>query len=37
MEAVEEFLKANSNFTQDRSREKFGVTQFPGGWLKRVR
>lgn len=37
MEAVEEFLKTNSNYIQDRSREKFGVTMFPGGWLKRVR
>lgn len=37
MEAVEEFLKNNSDFMQDRSREKYGFTQFPGGWLKRVR
>ncbi len=37
MEAVEEFLKTNSDFIQDRSREKFGVTLFPGGWLKKVR
>jgi cephalosporin hydroxylase len=37
MEAVEEFMKNNSDFIQDRSREKFGVTLFPGGWLKRVR
>lgn len=37
MEAVQEFLKANPNFIQDRSREKYGVTFFPGGWLKRVR
>ncbi|MBZ5564055.1 MAG: cephalosporin hydroxylase family protein [Acidobacteriia bacterium] len=37
MEAVLEFLKTNSNYVQDRSREKFGVTLFPGGWLKRVR
>ena len=37
MEAVQEFLKTNSNFEQDRSREKFGVTMYPGGWLKRVR
>jgi cephalosporin hydroxylase len=37
MEAVAEFLRTNSNFVQDRSREKFGVTLFPGGWLKRVR
>lgn len=37
MEAVEEFLKNSSDFIQDRSREKYGFTQFPGGWLKRVR
>lgn len=36
-EAVEEFLKTNSDYIQDRSREKFGVTMFPGGWLERVR
>ena len=37
MEAVEEFLKINSDFVQDRAREMSGVTDFPGGWLKRVR
>jgi cephalosporin hydroxylase len=37
MEAVEEFLKNNSDFIQDRSREKYGITLFPGGWLKKVR
>jgi cephalosporin hydroxylase len=37
MEAVEGFLKNNSDFIQDRSREKYGITLFPGGWLKRVR
>jgi cephalosporin hydroxylase len=36
-EAVEEFLKTNSDYLQDRSREKFGVTMVPGGWLERVR
>jgi cephalosporin hydroxylase len=36
-EAVDEFLKTNSNYVQDRSREKFGATMFEGGWLKRVR
>jgi len=35
-EAVREFLKGNRNYVQDRSREKFRVTFFPGGWLKRV-
>jgi cephalosporin hydroxylase len=37
MEAVVEFLKTNRDFTQDRSREEFGLTMFPGGWLKCVR
>ena len=36
-EALEEFLKTNSNYLQDRGREKFGVTMHGGGWLKRVR
>ncbi|MGH9720042.1 MAG: CmcI family methyltransferase [Bryobacteraceae bacterium] len=37
MEAVEEFLKSNGDFQPDRSREKFGMTFTPGGFLKRVR
>lgn len=37
LQAVEEFLKNNSNFTQDKSREKWGISGFRGGWLKRVR
>ncbi len=36
-EAVQEFLKDNPNYVQDKSREKFGATMFPGGWLKRIR
>jgi cephalosporin hydroxylase len=36
-EAVEVFLKENKNFEADRSRERFGVTVSPLGWLKRVR
>lgn len=36
-EAVEEFLKTNDNFTVDRGREKFVLTFYPGGWLKRVK
>jgi cephalosporin hydroxylase len=36
-EAVEEFLKTNHDFEVDRSREKFGMTFNPGGYLKRVR
>lgn len=35
-EAVEEFLSRNSNFQRDESREKFGLTFQPGGWLRRV-
>ena len=37
MEAVEDFLKTNHDFEVDRSREKFGMTFNPGGFLKRVR
>jgi cephalosporin hydroxylase len=37
MEAVEEFLRTNRDFEVDRSREKFGMTFNPGGYLKRVR
>jgi cephalosporin hydroxylase len=36
-EAVQEFLQAHDNFVVDRSREKFLLTFYPGGWLKRVR
>jgi cephalosporin hydroxylase len=36
MEAVEEFLKSNHDFIQDRSCEKFGATMCPGGWLRRI-
>jgi cephalosporin hydroxylase len=34
-EAVEEFLKINSNFIMDESREKFLMTFNPRGFLKR--
>ncbi len=37
MEAVEEFLQTNAAFQPDRSREKFGMTFNPRGFLKRVR
>jgi cephalosporin hydroxylase len=37
MEAVQEFLKTNDNFVADRSREKFFLTFYPGGWLKRIK
>ncbi|MGB2603853.1 MAG: CmcI family methyltransferase [Candidatus Sulfotelmatobacter sp.] len=37
MEAVEDFMKTHDNFVADRSREKFLLTFYPGGWLKRVK
>jgi cephalosporin hydroxylase len=37
MEAVQDFLKTHDNFIVDRSREKFLLTFYPGGWLKRVK
>jgi cephalosporin hydroxylase len=36
-EAVQEFLKTDNNFVADRSREKFMLTDYPGGWLKRLK
>jgi len=36
-EAVQEFLKSHDNFVVDRSREKFLLTFYPGGWLKRIK
>lgn len=36
-EAVEEFLRSNAAFVQDRTRERFLLTFNPGGYLKRVR
>lgn len=35
-EAVQSFLAEDRAFELDRSREKFLLTYFPGGWLKRV-
>jgi cephalosporin hydroxylase len=37
MEAVQEFLKTNDDFVVDHEREKFMLTFYPGGWLKRVK
>jgi cephalosporin hydroxylase len=37
MEAVQEFLKTHDDFVVDHSREKFLVTFYPGGCLKRVK
>jgi len=36
MEAVEDFMKTHDNFVADRSREKFLLTHYPKGWLKRI-
>ena len=35
-EAVGEFLGSNRDFVPDETREKYGFTFNPGGWLKRV-
>ena len=35
-EAVEDFLEDNKNFEIDKSRERFGMTNNPNGFLKRV-
>lgn len=37
MEAVEEFLKTDDRFIIDHSREKFLITFYPSGYLKRVK
>jgi cephalosporin hydroxylase len=37
MEAVVEFLKTNPDFVVDKSREKFKLTFYPNGWLRRRR
>lgn len=37
MEAIKKFLRTNSNFVIDKSREKFGVTFFPNGFLKKIK
>jgi len=37
MEAVTEFLAANSNFVPDKGRERFMFTMNPNGYLKRIR
>ena len=36
MEAVEEFLKTHKEFTIDHAREKFLLTFYPSGYLKRI-
>lgn len=37
MEAVDDFMKTHDNFVADRSREKFLLTHYPKGWLKRIK
>jgi cephalosporin hydroxylase len=37
MEAAQRFLAEDDSFTVDRSREKFLVSYFPNGWLRRTR
>lgn len=37
MEAVAEFLAANSNFVPDKGRERLMFTMHPNGYLKRIR
>lgn len=36
MEAVEDFLKRHPEFQRDANAERFLLTFYPGGWLKRV-
>jgi cephalosporin hydroxylase len=37
MEAVDQFLASDSRFIPDRSRERYGLTVSPKGWLKRLK
>jgi cephalosporin hydroxylase len=37
MEAIQEFLKFNDNFSIDRNREKYLFTYYPNGYLKRIK
>jgi len=37
MEAIEEFLQTHKNFEPDKTREKFLLTFFPSGYLKRIK
>ena len=36
-EAIKKWQPSNKGFEQDRSREQYGFTQQPGGYLRRVR
>jgi cephalosporin hydroxylase len=37
MEALQEFLHENNSFVSDKTRERYGVSYYPDGWLKRIR
>jgi cephalosporin hydroxylase len=37
MEALREYLSHDGRYAIDHTREKFGLTYFPDGWLRRVR
>ena len=37
MEALREFLTTHPEFESDRGREKFLLSYFPEGWLRRIR
>lgn len=36
MEAVEEFLKGSREFSRDKTQERFLLTFFPSGWLRKA-
>jgi cephalosporin hydroxylase len=36
-EALDEFLKGNDRFVVDKNREKYLISQYPSGFLKRVK
>jgi cephalosporin hydroxylase len=36
MEALRDFMSGDHRYISDHAREKFGVTFFPDGWLRRV-
>ena len=36
-EALEDFLKSDSSLVRDRTREKYMLTSYPGGFLRKIR
>jgi hypothetical protein len=36
MEALQDFQKVNHDFETDRSREKYMLTFYPKGWLRKI-